>query len=190
MIKLLFSWYNSNFLHSPRNPTWFFSLPSSPETSGCSWWSRAIGPAVQRFNRLQQKLWQKVEPRPGMKLSLSTLAEAQTTHRKTVSPHKTRRQIHSFCLPTTATPNTGSTMTLFHLMTLSVCVSVSLWKHPHYLTTWARWRRIMALCQNWSMPKVWIDNGGSQCVVFIKPHSCSPSPPHTIKPLPFSATNQ
>lgn len=53
-----------------------------------------------------------------MKLSLSTLAEAQTTHRKTVSPRKMRRQIHSFCLPTTATPNTGSTMTLFYLMTL------------------------------------------------------------------------
>lgn len=155
-----------------------FNIQLTPEMSGSgySWWSQAIGPAVQRFNRLQQKLWQKVEPRPGMKLSLSTLAEAQTTHRKTVSRHKKWRQIHSFCLLTTATPNTGCTMTLFYLMSLSVCFSVCPWKHPHYLTTQARWWQIMVLCQNWSMPKVWTDNGGSQCLIFIKPHSC---------PLPF-----
>lgn len=54
-----------------------------------------------------------------MKLSLSTLAETQTTHRKTVSPHKMLRQIHSFWLPTTETRNTGSTMTLFYVVTLS-----------------------------------------------------------------------
>lgn len=127
-----------------------------------SWWSQAIGPAEQRFNGLQQTLWQKAEPRPGMKVSLSTLAEAQTSHRKTVSPHKTWRQIHLF-----STPNTGSTVTSCSLMTLSVCFSVCSWKHPHYQTTRARWRQIMVLCQNWSMPKVWTDNGG--------PHSCSPS---------------
>lgn len=38
----------------------------------------------------------------------------------------------------------------------------------------------MVLCQNRSMPKVWIDNGGSQHLIFMKPHSCSPSPPCTI----------
>ena len=97
-----------------------------------SWWSRAIGPAVQRFNRLQQKLWQKVVPRPGMKLSLSTLAKAQTTHRKTVSPHKMWRQIHSFCLPYNS--NSSSTMTLFYLMTLSQ--SVSLFACENILIIW------------------------------------------------------
>lgn len=38
----------------------------------------------------------------------------------------------------------------------------------------------MVLCQNRSMPKVWIDNGGSQHLIFMKPHSCSRSPPCTI----------
>lgn len=72
-------------------------------------------------------------------------------------------------------------MTLFYLMTLSVCFSVSPWKQPHYLTRRARWQQIMVLCQNWCMPKVWTDKRGAQCLVFVKPHSCSPSPLHTIK---------
>lgn len=78
-------------------------------------------------------------------------------------------------------------MTRLYVATPPVCFSVCLWKHPHYLTIRARWRRTMALCQNRSMPKVWTDNGGSQCLVIVETHSCLPSQPPrcTIKPLPF-----
>lgn len=128
---------------------------------------------MEHFNRLQQKLWQKVEPRPGMKLSLSTLAETQTTHRKKKAITTQNVQTNPFILPPY---NTNATVTLFYVVTLAVCFlrlpvkTSSLSDHVSKVTAnnGALSKQIYA--------KVWTDNGGSQRLVFIKPHSCSPYP--------------
>lgn len=101
---------------------------------------------------------------------VNTGRDTNNPQKKKLSPHKMFRQIHSFCL------NRNATMTLFYVVTLAVCFlrlpvkTSSLSDHASKVTAnnGALSKQIYA--------KVWTDNGGSQRLVFIKPHSCSPYP--------------
>lgn len=135
----------------------------------------------------QDKCWQKVEPRPGIKPSLSTLTETQTNHRKTVT-HALAAETNPFILPSY---NQNSEHWLYNdsalcwnSPSLFICLLVktsSLFDHTSKVTA-----------NNGALSKpIHAQGVDSQWWISVSCHCRDtqlplPPPRYTIKPLPFS----